>query len=350
MPHLSREEREDSIVVEKSGLLRADFCLPSYLRYLQPGFAAKFYVRSWASGVSRKKPFPGFHPGIYLDKHGVGRPERNPFADYIMRDTPEGPWNFEVITDGGREPIPSPQNVRIGLHIHAHDFELLPDILRRIRRNAVRPDLLVSATSKAALGEIEEQIGSLGASDIDVRLVPNRGRNLGSLLTEFGKKVLEDYDIIGHVHTKRSTHNEEWGTRWRLFLLENLLGGKNAMADAIVHRMVGDSGIGLVFPDDPNIVGWDQNRDQVKRLATKLGIGVRFELADNLNFPVGAMFWMRREVLRKVLELRLDWGDYPEEPLPYDGTVLHALERLLPFVTESVGLRNVVTNVESISR
>lgn len=55
-------------------------------------------------------------------------------------------------------------------------------------------------------------------------------------------------------------------------------------------------------------------------------------------------------MLRKVLELRLDWGDYPEEPLPYDGTVLHALERLLPFVTESVGLRNVVTNVESISR
>jgi lipopolysaccharide biosynthesis protein len=46
----------------------------------------------------------------------------------------------------------------------------------------------------------------------------------------------------------------------------------------------------------------------------------------------------------------LQWDDYPPEPLPYDGSLLHALERLLPFVVGSQGQRIGLTHVEGISR
>ncbi|MBS0193643.1 MAG: hypothetical protein JSR34_05295 [Proteobacteria bacterium] len=62
------------------------------------------------------------------------------------------------------------------------------------------------------------------------------------------------------------------------------------------------------------------------------------------------MFWARTDALRPLFDLALDWSDYPSEPLPYDGSLLHALERLLPFVAAARGLRCALTNVPGVTR
>ena len=46
----------------------------------------------------------------------------------------------------------------------------------------------------------------------------------------------------------------------------------------------------------------------------------------------------------------MDWDSYPKEPLPYDGTVLHSIERLIPFINESQGFEYSVTNLPTITR
>jgi lipopolysaccharide biosynthesis protein len=46
----------------------------------------------------------------------------------------------------------------------------------------------------------------------------------------------------------------------------------------------------------------------------------------------------------------LTWGDYPLEPAPYDGSILHAIERMLPFIAESAGFRSAVTYVAGVTR
>jgi hypothetical protein len=33
------------------------------------------------------------------------------------------------------------------------------------------------------------------------------------------------------------------------------------MADAILSQLNTDSNIGIVFPDDPNAIGWDKNKN-----------------------------------------------------------------------------------------
>ena len=68
------------------------------------------------------------------------------------------------------------------------------------------------------------------------------------------------------------------------------------------------------------------------------------------NFPVGNMFWARTTALKPLFDLGLAWDDYPSEPVPYDGSLLHALERILPFVTENTGFRNAVTHVPGFTR
>ena len=49
------------------------------------------------------------------------------------------------------------------------------------------------------------------------------------------------------------------------------------------------------------------------------------------------MFWARSGALSDLYELDLDWTDYPQEPIGYDGTILHALERMIPIIVESKG-------------
>lgn len=80
-------------------------------------------------------------------------------------------------------------------------------------------------------------------------------------------------------------------------------------------------------------MGWDGNRDNAEALAERMGIS--HEFPEFFDFPVGTMFWLRPAAVRPLLALGLKWEDYPKEPLPYDGTLLHALERIVPFVAAS---------------
>ena len=54
--------------------------------------------------------------------------------------------------------------------------------------------------------------------------------------------------------------------------------------------------------------------------------------------------------LAPLLELGLDWDDYPEEPVPIDCTILHALERLIPFVAAKAGYRFATTHIKGVNR
>ena len=82
------------------------------------------------------------------------------------------------------------------------------------------------------------------------------------------------------------------------------------MMDIVLDRMAKDARLGLVFPDDPHLSDWDDNRDIAERLAQRMGI--RAQLPPFFNFPLGTMFWARTQALAPLFELGLDWSDYPD--------------------------------------
>ncbi len=105
------------------------------------------------------------------------------------------------------------------------------------------------------------------------------------------------------------------------------------MLDLAVSAFASDPNLGLLMAEDPHLVGWGDNRAEAERLLNKMGID--HILPDFFDFPLGTMFWCRPQALRPLLDLGLSWDHYPAEPLPYDGTILHSLERLLPFVVQA---------------
>jgi lipopolysaccharide biosynthesis protein len=181
--------------------------------------------------------------------------------------------------------------------------------------------------------------------------VPNAGRDIGPLLTEFGSTLVKDYDVVGHIHVKKSGQlgNANFVAAWSHFLFENLLGGNlgGRMVDLVLDRMQTNDKIGVVYPDDPHLIGWTRNLRIAEGLAQRMG---HTDLPRTINFPIGTMFWMRAAALKPFIDLGLDWSDYPREPLPEDGTILHALERLFGVVPVLDGWESVVSNIRGVTR
>ncbi len=96
-------------------------------------------------------------------------------------------------------------------------------------------------------------------------------------------------------------------------------------------------------PEDPNLVGWDGGREAAESLAARMGLPLPLPYA--FDFPNGTMFWPGPAALEPLFALGLRHEDYPPEPLPKDGTLLHTLERLLPFSAEAAGYSIATTLV-----
>ena len=260
---------------------------------------------------------------------------------------PSGPWLIPLIQP--TQAIQSLPNANtVALHIHVFYPDLLGPILQRLGHNTVQPDLFISFSDPSIEAEIDQVLATHGR-EASLHRVPNRGRDIGPLLTELGKTLDQNYEIHGHLHTKKSVLVDSGtATRWREFLLTNLLGDRaQPMADQILANLHNNPDLGLVFPDDPGCLSWTDNRQHAEALASRLDLDA---LPEAINFPVVTMFWARQGALSSLYELGLTWEDYPEEPIGYDGTMLHAIERLLPQICMANGKRYAMTHVPGFSR
>lgn len=292
---------------------------------------------------------PGFHPGIYSEHVDTGG--RDPFFHFLKQGQPEGPWLWKVIGPGNPVLRENTQWIdgRCALHIHLHYYDQANDLLNTLAQLNVCPDLKISVTSKEGKQHVMEVLETLERLDADIRIVPNLGRDIGPFLTEFGRD-LRKYAVIGHIHAKKSAllGDRLFVDRWVNFIRKNLLDGPGPMMDVILGHFALNPRLGLVFPDDPNIIGWTQNEVVAKSLAERMHLPL--PLQSSINFPMGTMFWARPEALAPLFDMNLGWEDYPEEPIAYDGTMLHAIERLLPLITQHTGYECAVTNVPGVSR
>ncbi|MGJ7514110.1 rhamnan synthesis F family protein [Pseudomonas baetica] len=341
------QEKLDTATINNSSVLREDF-VAHHLRGGSRFETVRLYVRAWASGVGKRKLFPGLHPGIFADQFNDYRKNQDPLACYLQHDQPAGPWLHDVITPNTAITT-QPSKTKIALHVHIYYPDLFDQILECLSNNKTHPDLFLSVPNEQVRKDVQASCLRYKGNVEAIEIVPNKGRDIGPFLSAFGQRHLTDYEIVGHLHTKKTKDykDPEVGQIWYNFLLENLLGKTHPMADVILAKMIENTRIGLVFADDPNVVGWDANQPYAELFSAKLSLP---SLPSSIVFPIGTMFWARTESLKPFSTLGLTWDDYPKEPLPYDGSILHALERLFPTVVISQGYEISLTNVQNITR
>jgi SAM-dependent methyltransferase/glycosyltransferase involved in cell wall biosynthesis len=357
---IMRQRANDLATVEHDPLFDADFFMPHNSPIVDRIDAINDFLTRWtAVGTSPhsvrnsrfRRPFPGFNPQIYAHNN-VDRFDSalvNPLAHFIRSGKPDGPWCHDVILPFEEAPAVSPRQCSAALHAHFFYPELAPDLLQRLAANQAHCDLMLTTTDDEKATALRAATSDYRMGTVTISIVPNRGRDIGAFLSGFGRERLARYDVVGHVHAKRSLLlGDTAGETWREFLWQNLVGDQYAMMDTVLARFAAEPGLGLVFPEDPHLPGWSDNLKIASSLAERLGLTEPLELF--FEFPLGTMFWARSSALTPLFDLDLGWDDYPEEPVPYDGTMLHALERLLPFVARRTGYDYATTHIPGVSR
>lgn len=306
-------------------------------------------VRHYSPGRTR----PGFNAYAYTHHfEGYDREKlRDPLAHYLEHGKPDGPWNHQVIMLDSQPRLRAPLLPKAALHGHFHYTDNIGELLDGLNANKANVDLFLTTTSEASADELRTATQGYKKGTVLIEVGENRGRDIGPFVRVLSEHILGRYEIVGHLHGKRSVHTHHFdtqiGDRWRVFLWEHLLGPAMPAMDIVLERMSVDDRLGLVFPENDHLVGWELDRPLADRLAAKMGMA---GLSDEIEFPIGTMFWARSQALVPLTRLGLTNADYPKEPLPVDGTILHAIERLLTSVTEHSGYRYATTYTPRFKR
>lgn len=231
------------------------------------------------------------------------------------------------------------------VHIHGfHQRELLR-ILDDLQGKITDFDLYITTDSAEKKDAIEAALAQhpVGVGAGHWRVLPpctSPGRNIAALFLD-AYELLAEYDCALHLHTKRSVHTE-LAELWRQSLTRNLLGSDQLIAD-IRSGFQNDDRLGLLIPQvcEPmrEYMNWGSNFHIAESIWQRLAPDLPLRGDAPLVFPVGMMFWFRPQALLGLRDLLVQLQPLPAEPLPLDGTILHALERLVAHGCEAAGFQ-----------
>jgi lipopolysaccharide biosynthesis protein len=227
---------------------------------------------------------------------------------------------------------------KAALILHCYHEDLLYEIGDRYLRDyrdavdvfaTVRPDV-----SRECIEYLENRVGN-------VLLIreENRGRDMRPFLLVLRRLRELGYEVACKVHTKRSPQLEN-GDKWRDWLISSLLGGGDAISLA-EEQFSRRPDLGLLVPSGSLIdLGIQEinagNRAWLDRLLLRMG---RADLIGSYRtwFPAGSMYWFRVDSLAGLPELILPDDPFEPEAGQLDGTLAHAIERLIVLYAETAG-------------
>ncbi len=276
-------------------------------------------------------------PLVHYARHGAaeGRSARNLGATDTPGETRPVLWAKQLpLPPSGAPPIRS-----IVVVVHAFYPEIFPEIVERLRHLPMPFTLLVGVPDEAARAAAVARVAAVLGIACDCRVVPNRGRNFGSLIAEFGAEVLR-HDVVLHLHTKRSLYSGYDRAGWRASLYQGLIGSA-PLVRGILGLMQDDPRLGLCYPQAFDDVPywahhWLRNAGVGQHLLARVGVPAEI-VRGLIDYPVGAMFWARVDAIRPLLAAGLGFDDFPEELGQTDGTLAHACERAVGVIARARG-------------
>ncbi len=172
----------------------------------------------------------------------------------------------------------------------------------------------------------------------------NRGRDISAFLVVFAPYA-EKYELVCFLHDKKERAPWLKGDidKWN----ENMWGNLAASPDYVCHVLQlfkNRPDLGMLFPPEPLgeyktawfEASWRENFGNCLELAKRLQISADIR-EDRPPIALGSAFWARKGALRKLLGRKWEYEDFPDEPMPLDYTVSHAVERIFGYIAQDAG-------------
>lgn len=280
----------------------------------------------WREG---RRPVSWFDPA----PHGIDGGE--PFSRYLLQDLVERSREASSPTTVVRE---APRSA-VSLHLFYPEF--IPRFEDRLAALDADVDVLVTTPEGFDTSWHERWVGLPRVGELVIRSAPNRGRNFGPLLVEFGERLLE-YSYVIHAHSKKSLRTGREQLDWAEECLEAALPISGRLAERL-HAMEEDATIGGYRPGvSRHLPYWAHHWLQNAHWGRHADVSDTPPQDSFLEYPVGGMFVVKTASISPLLSKRWSYADFPVEFGQADGTLQHAVERLVGHLVTQAGQRFAV--------
>lgn len=212
-------------------------------------------------------------------------------------------------------------NLKVVLVAHVHYTDVTFEILRIC--SCIPPESLLLITTN---GDKKNIIAKecAGAKRVTVMTVPNRGRDIAPFLELLNKGVLDEFDVVLKLHSKRSPHLFDGNLRRRMLFL-SLAGSEGAVKRILYAFAQTNAGlIGAKHSFRSHRRFWTRNEDRVEMVKRRM----RPTPPAAIGFFGGTMFWARVSALAPLKEANFALDEFETEQGQLDGTLHHAIERV----------------------
>lgn len=244
-----------------------------------------------------------------------------------------------------KESSSEPQSVKTALIMHLYYEEQFRMFYRYALSMPENADVYITTSSEEKRAQLLEIFSAGPWNHTEVRITENRGRDVSALLVGCAD-IVYNYELVCFVHDKKS-HMGEYGIMGESFLehcCNNVLANRDYVGN-VISLFREEKHMGMLFAPPPCLANnlsivaneWTINRKSVEDLAKLLGLTVPISFDKEPIAPLGTMFWFRPEALRILFDYGWKYSDFPGEPNRLDGTILHAVERIYPFVAQQSG-------------
>ncbi len=229
-------------------------------------------------------------------------------------------------------------NRSIAVQLHLYYVDLLEEFCEYLSNIPYPFDLYVSVQKGEDTDAIEKRLKRIkNVSEVIVRENQNRGRDIAPVYVLFREEI-EKHDYFLHVHSKKSMYRGSEQSTWRRGMLEGVLGSSSLIKRIFYLFENNDPKIGLFFPETIELPlmahGWLKNERIGKELLASFGY---HPYEDLFNYPTGSFFWAKIDAVRPLFDRKFTYEDFPEEKGQTDGTLAHALERVVAHVCRGRG-------------
>lgn len=241
--------------------------------------------------------------------------------------------------------VPKRADLRSALFMHIYDSSMAPELARYAASMPASADIFISTTSEEKKAEILTAFDQ-NVHRVEVRVLPNRGRDVSALLTSFADVVM-NYDVACVTHDKKTAYlkPQTVGEGFAYMGYENILASP-LFVEQVLQAFAGKPRLGLLYAPDPNHADfvthigleWGTNYVSTEKLAQELGLRVPMDEKHPPMAPFGSSFWFRTKAMKPLFDKEWTYDDFPSEPFnETDGSILHAIERIYPYVAQHTG-------------
>lgn len=203
--------------------------------------------------------------------------------------------------------------------------------------------IFIISAKQDLLDAYKKAFSSIDGYTIECRVMENRGRDVAAYLVA-AADVYEKFDYICCMHDKKTKQLLYilTGEEFSYYCFENNLASP-AFVLNVIKTFDENKRLGMLVPPTLNFSDFypmlgnelTANKKITRDIYEKLDLAIPFD--EHPVAPYGTMFWVRGAAFKSIFNHKWTYEDFPKEPLPFDGTILHAVERIYPMTSQADG-------------